>query len=428
MMHSAATRSCFLVIILFLVAVPASATTVNVDIERSGDATHSGSDGALSGPGTVWNSVLAGTDAAALADDAGAATGVGIAFRSTMFETPVPFGDGLSTNDLQDSGVLGPGIDLLNLDPAGTYSLAVYGNVGGVVHGGGTAGACSRAAATYVLPGTEGADYCLYTDLTPFEVQPGVYGIQLTGPVMVAGLQLQGGSTVPDPPADTTPPECSMAEGSAGGSTVQIALVDGESGIAAIHVLMADNVTVSIPSFTPGTTDPVVVTASSDDATAVGVFELESEDNAGNSGVCNFEIASADPPPPPPDDGCGTMIEVLETAIREGTVTGLGRGNSAKGRLGAFRHMLVESCALWDAGRTQEACDMLAAAAKKCDGVDHPGDFITGEGTAGVLAAIAASPVATACWSSTPSMLQSASAPDLTIPVSWGLMKLLYDE
>jgi hypothetical protein len=212
------------------------------------------------------------------------------------------------------------------------------------------------------------------------------------------------------------------------GHTIQVALVDGESGLAAVHVLMADNVTVTIPVFTPGTTDPVVVTATSDDETEVGVFELESEDGAGNAGVCNFQIAGSDPPPPPPSQECEAMIAVFETAVAEGRITGTGSGNSAKGRLGAFHHMLVEVCELWNGDAVQDACDMLAAAAKKCDGQDKPGDFITGEGVADIMAAIETSPVATTCWSSPQVMLKSASAPDLTLPVSWGLLKLLYDE
>jgi hypothetical protein len=90
--------------------------------------------------------------------------------------------------------------------------------------------------------------------------------------------------------------------------------------------------------------------------------------------------------------------------------------------------MLVEVCELWNGDAVQDACDMLAAAAKKCDGQDKPGDFITGEGVADIMAAIETSPVATTCWSSPQVMLKSASAPDLTLPVSWGLLKLLYDE
>jgi hypothetical protein len=428
MMHSAATGRTFLVLFLFLLAPPATASVINVDVERAGDATHSGSDGVLSGTGTVWNSVLTGTAAGDLVDDSGASTGVGLVFQSTFFESPVPFGDGASTNDLQDSGVLGPGIDLVNLDPGETYSLAVYGNVGSVVHGGGPAGGCSRSGPTYLLPGTEGADYCLFTDLTPFEIQPGVYGIQLSGGIMVAGLQLLGGSSTPEPPADTTPPDCSMmtAEGAGTGSTLQVTIHDGESGIAAINVLVADNVTVSVASFAPGTTDPVVVTASSDDETVMGILELESEDTAGNAGVCNFQIEGSDTTPPA--DDCEAMVAFFQTAVEEGRITGLGSGNSARGRLGAFRNMLVESCRLWEDGQVREACDMLTSAARKCDGADNPPDFITGEAVPELMGLMESSPVGTACWSSLQSMLQSASVPNPAIPMSWGLIKMLYDE
>jgi von Willebrand factor A domain-containing protein 7 len=85
-------------------------------------------------------------------------------------------------------------------------------------------------------------------------------------------------------PADTTAPSCTST-GSAGLTTQ-----DTGTGLAAINVIVADNVNVTVPPFTPGTTTPVVVTGTLIDPNMNGSFEIESVDVAGNVSSCSRTI------------------------------------------------------------------------------------------------------------------------------------------
>ena len=63
---------------------------------------------------------------------------------------------------------------------------------------------------------------------------------------------------------------------------IDIAVQDTGSGLAEIQVVVADNCTLSIPSFTPGTTTRVVVTATKTNPALAARIALRATDVAGN--------------------------------------------------------------------------------------------------------------------------------------------------
>lgn len=169
--------------------------TINGDIEGTlSYVTYSGDDGVLSSPGgTTWNSIPHLVDTSNLLDEFGNATGIGVTWSSTDFG---PATDPSATNDLQDSGTWGYGFDITGLQSGGTYDLAIYAmqNAGGCVTdaSGTNCGFWTIGGApTYALPGVEGQDYALFTDLAPFDLGGGVMGIRLDNfDGAVSGFQL----------------------------------------------------------------------------------------------------------------------------------------------------------------------------------------------------------------------------------------------
>jgi hypothetical protein len=170
--------------------------TVNGDIEGTlSYVTYSGDDGVLSSPGgTTWNSIPHFVDTPNLLDEFNNATGIGVTWTGS--DTSGPATDPSATNDLQDSGSYGPGFDITGLQSGGTYDLAIYAmrNAGGCVTdaSGRTCGFWTIGGLpTYALPGVEGQDYALFTDLVPFDLGGGVMGIRLDGfDGAVSGFQL----------------------------------------------------------------------------------------------------------------------------------------------------------------------------------------------------------------------------------------------
>ncbi|HEV8428171.1 MAG TPA: proprotein convertase P-domain-containing protein [Pyrinomonadaceae bacterium] len=88
-------------------------------------------------------------------------------------------------------------------------------------------------------------------------------------------------------PADTTAPSCTST------GSASLTTQDTGTGLATIHVTAAENVNVTVPTFTPGTTAPVVVTGTLIDPNMNGFFEIESVDVAGNVSNCNRTITGA---------------------------------------------------------------------------------------------------------------------------------------
>jgi hypothetical protein len=169
--------------------------TVNGDIESDlSDATYSGDDGILSSSGgSTWNSIVHFVDTPNLLDEFGNATGIGVTWTSPDFGAAI---DPSATNDLQNSGTWGSGFDITGLQSGLTFDLAIYAmrNAGGCVTdaSGSNCGFWTIGGPpTYIMPGVEGQDYALFTDLVPFDLGGGVYGIQLSNfDGAVTGFQL----------------------------------------------------------------------------------------------------------------------------------------------------------------------------------------------------------------------------------------------
>lgn len=87
---------------------------------------------------------------------------------------------------------------------------------------------------------------------------------------------------------DTTPPTCALV-GYNPGPPLSITgeFQDTESGLAALNIVASTNVTVNIPAFTPGTNDPVQVTATKIDNNQSGYVLIEAIDMEGNSVMCD---------------------------------------------------------------------------------------------------------------------------------------------
>lgn len=90
--------------------------------------------------------------------------------------------------------------------------------------------------------------------------------------------------------ADTTRPTCQFSAFRAGPPiAVDLIAQDSGSGINTITVLNPLNITVSVGTFTPGTTSPVTVTGTKVDNTQVSSFELRITDVAGNVTTCELD-------------------------------------------------------------------------------------------------------------------------------------------
>jgi hypothetical protein len=88
----------------------------------------------------------------------------------------------------------------------------------------------------------------------------------------------------PDPTVDPVNPTCRVVRD---GDTLTAIVQDGESGLADVEVLVARNATVTVPDFTPGTTDPVEVLAQALDPARTLTLVLRACDLEGNIVLCH---------------------------------------------------------------------------------------------------------------------------------------------
>jgi len=84
-------------------------------------------------------------------------------------------------------------------------------------------------------------------------------------------------------PDDDTAPTCDVTRN---GLDIEATLQDVDSGLESIEVDIEINLTATVPTFTVGTTDPVVVTALVDDPTRLTTLLLDVRDRAGNRIFC----------------------------------------------------------------------------------------------------------------------------------------------
>lgn len=143
----------------------------------------------------------------------------------------------------------------LNLDPDGTSFWTAGYNSGNV----------------YRIDMTTGA---IITSFNAAKVGCCLSGLAVAGEIRVA--------------LDNTPPTCALTAVIAGPpKQIQITIQDSDGGLKSIVVVSSTNSTTSIPSFTVGTTSPVVVTSTKVNQTMSSSVSLKATDTAGNVVTCD---------------------------------------------------------------------------------------------------------------------------------------------
>lgn len=84
----------------------------------------------------------------------------------------------------------------------------------------------------------------------------------------------------------------------------------------------------------------------------------------------------------PPSEQIANILDFIDAAVLEGTLEGNGNGNSAGNRLNALTNMIEAAGDLVAQGQIVEACDQLASAFQKTDGLPKPPDFVIGASAA----------------------------------------------
>lgn len=79
-----------------------------------------------------------------------------------------------------------------------------------------------------------------------------------------------------------------------------------------------------------------------------------------------------------PADAVKEALDYIDDVVESGDLIGVGKGNSANGKLGALIHMLERAYDLINGGDLEDARIQLEDAYKKCDGNPKPPDFVAG--------------------------------------------------
>jgi hypothetical protein len=93
---------------------------------------------------------------------------------------------------------------------------------------------------------------------------------------------------------------------------------------------------------------------------------------------------------PGPVEEMAALLEFFEASAADGSLVGVGPGNSADNRVNAFRNMLNASNDLIAAGDYDGACEQLDVAFLKSDGLEPPPDFVGGANRDAIAAEILA--------------------------------------
>jgi hypothetical protein len=80
-----------------------------------------------------------------------------------------------------------------------------------------------------------------------------------------------------------------------------------------------------------------------------------------------------------PEEQAQALLEFIDDAVADGTLTGSGPGGSADGRLGALINKIETARALAAKGKLLRACSQLRSALLRTDGLTPPPDFVEGE-------------------------------------------------
>lgn len=81
----------------------------------------------------------------------------------------------------------------------------------------------------------------------------------------------------------------------------------------------------------------------------------------------------------PPSEQIEQILEFFDISVADGTLVGVGPGNSASNRLNALRNMLKATSDLIVVEYFEDAYEQLVDVLKKCDGQVPPPDFVSGE-------------------------------------------------
>lgn len=180
-------------------AVQARLVNIDIDGNAPNDTTYGCADGVLSSIGTVWNGASVGWSVPNLLDPLGSPTPVELAFVSAFGTV-----DEQATNDLQDSGASGA-FQVKGCSAVGTYDVAVYAFPFSLLsftdaNGPQNLFCNTTSSPSHVLPGTAGADYCLFEDVMPADLGGGAYGFVFDGiDGAVMGVQIAGPGGVGPP-------------------------------------------------------------------------------------------------------------------------------------------------------------------------------------------------------------------------------------
>ena len=155
-------------------------------------------------------------------------------------------------------------------------------------------------------------------------------------------------------------------------------LICGEDVACDFAITSSPDLPVVLP---PGTATVVEVTFTpSAIGSAAAFLYLRSNDTYPPPGVIAYLPLTGVgvEPNPDPADLMTDLLEFFGDAVDAGTVWGVGPGSSARHRLDAFRHQLIEAASLIDHNAEWSACIALQAARAKADGESRPPDFVAG--------------------------------------------------
>jgi hypothetical protein len=114
--------------------------------------------------------------------------------------------------------------------------------------------------------------------------------------------------------------------------------------------------------------------------TSVGILNavLDVSSDIPNPTVEVQLIGTGVPSEDPPEQQVAELLDFINESVDDGTLYGIGNGNSGENRLNALINMIEAAGDLIAAGDITGACDQLMSAYKKCDGMPRPPDFVAG--------------------------------------------------
>jgi beta propeller repeat protein len=101
--------------------------------------------------------------------------------------------------------------------------------------------------------------------------------------------------------------------------------------------------------------------------------------------------------PPPPSEQITAILDFFDESVSDGTLGGVGQGNSAQGRLNALRNMLEAASDLIGQGNIADACELLQDVLDRTDAEPRPPDFVSGAAAIELAARVRALRTALGC-------------------------------